>query len=81
MAIYIDLSRYWTNPKNPSIEEAKRKTGLDKRTLSAARKGHLERSQFETMFALRDFASELAGKKLSLEEIFKKSEEDEREHA
>lgn len=75
MAVYVDLSQYWTDPKNPTIEEARRKTGLDKRTLSAARKGQLERSQFETLFVLRDFASELAGKRLLLEEIFKKAEE------
>ena len=75
MAVYVDLSRYWTDPKNPTIEEAHRKTGLDKRTLSAARKGQLERSQFETLLALRDFASELAGKRLSLEEILRKTDE------
>lgn len=75
MAIYVDLSKYWTDPKNPTIEEAKRKTGLDKRTLSSARKGHLDRGQFETLVALRDFASELAGKHLSLEEILKTTEE------
>lgn len=75
MAIYVDLSKYWTDPKNPTIEEAKRKTGLDKRTLSSARKGHLDRGQFETLVALRDFASELAGKRLSLEEILKTTEE------
>lgn len=75
MAVYVDLSQYWTDPKNPTIEEAHRKTGLDKRTLSAARKGQLERSQFETLFTLKDFASELAGKRLTLEEIFKKTKE------
>ncbi len=46
-------------------------TGLDKRTLSSAKKGQLERGQFETLFKLRDLASELAGKPLTLEEIFK----------
>lgn len=78
MAIYVDLSQYWIDPRNPTIEEAKRRTGLDKRTLSAARKGQLERSQFETLFTLRDFASELAGRPLLLEEIFKKTKDDSR---
>jgi len=71
MPKYVDLSPYWTDPKKPTIQEAKEKTGLDKRTLSAARKGQLERGQFETLFKLRDLASELAGKPLMLEEIFK----------
>ena len=75
MAVYVDLSPYWTDPKNPTIEEAKRKTGLDKRTLSSAKKGHLDRGQFETLMALRDFASELAGKSLTVEEILKKVSE------
>ncbi len=75
MAIYVDLSPYWKDSKNPTIEEAKRKTGLDKRTLSSAKKGHLDRGQFETLMALRDFASELAGKHLSVEDILKKVEE------
>lgn len=78
MTVYVDLSQYWLDPKNPTIEEAHRRTGLDKRTLSAARKGQLERSQFETLFTLREFASELAGKRLALEEIFKKTKEDSR---
>ncbi|GAX46111.1 hypothetical protein NIES4075_71320 [Tolypothrix sp. NIES-4075] len=71
MPKYVDLSRYWTEEKNLSIQKAKEMTGLDKRTLSAAKKGQLERGQFETLFKLRDLASELAGKPLMLEEIFK----------
>jgi DNA-binding Xre family transcriptional regulator len=71
MPKYVDLSRYWTEDKNLSIQKAREKTGLDKRTLSAAKKGQLERGQFETLFKLRDLASELAGKSLTLEEIFK----------
>lgn len=71
MTKYVDLSSYWTEDKNLSIEKAKEMTGLDKRTLSSAKKGHLERAQFETLFKLRDFASNLAGKPLALEEIFK----------
>lgn len=70
MPKYVDLSRYWTEDKNLSIQKAREKTGLDKRTLSAAKKGQLERGQFETLFKLRDLASELAGKPLTLEEIF-----------
>ncbi|BAZ52478.1 hypothetical protein NIES4103_51390 [Nostoc sp. NIES-4103] len=71
MPKYVDLSPYWTEDKNISIQKAKDMTGLDKRTLSSARKGLLERGQFETLFKLRDLASELAGKQLTLEEIFK----------
>jgi len=71
MTKYVDLSRYWTSDKDLSIQKAKEITGLDKRTLSSAKKGHLERAQFETLFKLRDFASQLSGKPLALEEIFK----------
>lgn len=71
MTKYVDLSPYWTEDKNLSIEKAKKMTGLDKRTLSSAKKGYLERAQFETLFKLRDLASNLAGKPLALEEIFK----------
>jgi hypothetical protein len=71
MPKYVDLSRYWTEDKNLSIQKAKEMTGLDKRTLSSAKKGQLERGQFETLFRLRDLASFLAGKPLTLEEIFK----------
>ncbi|WP_225896083.1 hypothetical protein [Dendronalium phyllosphericum] len=71
MPKYVDLSPYWTEEKNISIQKAKDMTGLDKRTLSSAKKGQLERCQFETLFKLKDFASELAGKALTLEEIFK----------
>jgi hypothetical protein len=71
MPKYVDISRYWTEDKNLSIQKAKDLTGLDKRTLSSAKKGHLDRGQFETLFKLRDLASELAGKQLSLEDIFK----------
>ncbi|QSJ17068.1 hypothetical protein JYQ62_36380 [Nostoc sp. UHCC 0702] len=75
MPKYVDLSPYWTEDKNISIQKAKDMTGLDKRTLSSARKGLLERGQFETLFKLRDLASELAGKPLTLEEIFKDDQE------
>lgn len=71
MPKYVDLSPYWTDDKDLSIQKAKDKTGLDKRTLSAAKKGLLERGQFETLFKLRELASELAGRPLTLEEIFK----------
>jgi len=67
---YVDLSPFWTDPNQPTIADAMRETGLDRRTLSAARKGHLDRSQYETLFALRDFASTLAGRPLVLEELF-----------
>ncbi len=70
VARYIDLSPFWTDPNNPTIADAMRETGLDRRTLSAARKGHLDRSQYETLFTLRDFASTLAGHTLTLEELF-----------
>ncbi|MEA5578708.1 hypothetical protein [Anabaena sp. UHCC 0451] len=69
---YVDLSGYWTEDKNISIQKAKEMTGLDKRTLSSAKKGQLDRGHFETLFKLRDLASELAGKPLTLEEIFSK---------
>jgi hypothetical protein len=72
MTKYVDLSDYWTEDKNLSIQKAKEMTGLDKRTLSSAKKGQLDRGHFETLFKLRDLASELAGKPLTLEEIFSK---------
>ena len=74
MPKYVDLSPYWTEDKDLSIQKARDKTGLDKRTLSAAKKGLLERAQFDTLFKLRDLASELAGKPLALEDIFKDDE-------
>ena len=67
---YVDLSPYWTDSKQMSIQSARDKTGLDKRTLSAARKGMLDRGHFETLYKLRELASELAGRELTLEEIF-----------
>lgn len=74
MPKYVDLSPFWTDDKEISIQKARDKTGLDKRTLSAAKKGQLDRGQFETLFKLRDFASELAGRPLMLEEIFKNAD-------
>lgn len=71
MPKYVDLSPYWTDDKNLSIQKAREKTGLDKRTLSAARKGQLDRGQFETLFRLRDLASELAGMPIALEDLFR----------
>lgn len=67
---YVDLSPFWKDA-SPTISDAIEKTGLDRRTLSAAKKGHLDRCQVETLFKLRDFASELADRKLSLEDICK----------
>jgi hypothetical protein len=71
MPKYVDLSPYWTEDKKLTIQKAHEMTGLDKRTLSAAKKGQFDRGHFETLFKLRDLASELAGKPLALEEIFK----------
>ena len=70
VARYVDLSPFWTDLNNPTIADAMRETGLDRRTLSAARKGHLDRSQYETLFTLREFASKLAGRALTLEDLF-----------
>ncbi|MCC5670452.1 hypothetical protein LC653_43420 [Nostoc sp. CHAB 5784] len=56
MPKYVDLSRYWTEDKNLSIQKAKEMTGLDKRTLSSAKKGQLERGQFETIDGLWEFS-------------------------
>ncbi len=75
MAKYVDLSPYWTEDKGVSIQQAKERTGLDRRTLSAAKKGLLDRSQYDTLYKLREFASELAGRQLTLEELFKGVEE------
>lgn len=71
MSKYVDLSDYWTDDKDLSIQKAKERTGLDKRTLSAAKKGQLDRCQIDTLFKLRDLASYLAQKDLLLEEIMK----------
>ena len=73
MPVYIDLSKFWQG-KEPTITDAIKKTGLDRRTLSAAKRGYLDRCQIETLFKLLDFASELAGKKLTLEEICKEGD-------
>jgi hypothetical protein len=70
--IRVNLSAFWK--EQPTLSEAVNQTGLDRRTLSAAKRGHLDRCQVETLFKLRDFASELVGKKLSLEEICKEED-------
>lgn len=71
MVKYIDLSKFWTEDKDLSIETAHEKTGLNRRTLASAKKGLLDRCQIDTLFKLRDLASELAGKQVSFDEIFK----------
>lgn len=71
MPVYIDLSPFWQKA-NPTISEAIRKTGLDRRTLSQAQKGYLDRCQIETLFKLRDFAASLAGRVVTIEEICRK---------
>lgn len=73
MPAYIDLSSFWKG--EPTISDAIRKTGLDRRTLSAAKRGILDRCQIETLFKLREFASELAGRQLTIDEICKHDEE------
>ncbi|MBE7384356.1 MAG: hypothetical protein F6J95_023455 [Leptolyngbya sp. SIO1E4] len=67
MANYIDLSKFW--PEDFPISEAIRRTGLDRRTLSSAKKGFLDRCQIDTLIALQKLVSELRGEKVSLEEM------------
>ncbi|WP_228059232.1 hypothetical protein [Nostoc sp. LEGE 06077] len=69
MASYVDLSKFWTDDKNLTIQKAHEMTGIDKRTLSVAKRGFLDRCQIETLIKLQAFASELAGRKVSLEEM------------
>lgn len=69
MTRYIDLSRYWTEDSGLSIQKAHEQTEIAKQTLSVARRGFLDRAQIDTIFKLLELASELAGKKLSLEDI------------
>jgi hypothetical protein len=69
MTRYIDLSRYWTEDSGLSIQKAHEQTKIAKQTLSVARRGFLDRAQIDTIFKLLELASELAGKKLSLEDI------------
>ncbi|NER83543.1 MAG: hypothetical protein F6K42_29120 [Leptolyngbya sp. SIO1D8] len=67
MANYIDLSKFW--PEDFPISEAIRRTGLDRRTLSSAKKGLLDRCQVDTLIELQKLASEFQGKKVQLEEM------------
>ncbi|WP_256090766.1 hypothetical protein [Nostoc sp. KVJ20] len=71
MVKYIDLSKFWTEESDLSIETAHEKTGLNRRTLSSAKKGLLDRCQIDTLFKLKDLASDLAGREVSFDEIFK----------
>lgn len=73
VANYIDLSRFW--PSDFPISEAARRTNLDRRTLSAAKKGFLDRCQVDTLVALQKLASELQGEKVSLEDMIVYREE------
>ena len=67
MANYIDLSGLW--PEGFPISEAARQTGLDRRTLSAAKKGYLDRCQVDTLVALQKLAKTFRGGDVSIEEM------------
>lgn len=67
MANYVDLSKFW--PDDFPISEAIRKTGLDRRTLSSAKKGFLDRCQIDTLVALQKLASEWNNREVRLEEL------------
>jgi hypothetical protein len=68
---YVDLSEYWPKESELTIQKAHEETGIDKRTLSTARKGFLDRAQIDTLFKLRELASKLAGKEMAIEDIVK----------
>lgn len=74
MTRFIDLSQFWTKETNLSIERAHEMTGLDKRTLSSARRGFLDRCQIDTIYKLLELASELAGRDVDFKEIIRNDE-------
>ena len=74
MTRFVDLSQFWTKETNLSVEKAREMTGLDKRTLSAARRGFLDRCQIDTIYKLLELASQLAGREVEFKEIIRNDE-------
>lgn len=79
MPTYVDLSSYWKD--DLSINEIYEKLliegkKIDRRTLTAAKKGTLTRSEFSTLENLKELAKILSGKKdLSIEDILVRKED------
>lgn len=74
MTTYVDLSDIW--PDGFTIADAMKLTGLDRRTLSAAKRGQLDRSQYSTLVKIQGLASYWAGRTLPIEEFMKVGPQD-----
>ncbi len=79
MKVFVDISPYWSKELsiNAAYEDLLRQDKkIDRRTLIAAKEGRLTKCEFSTLFKLRDFASQLAERQLSLDDLFQIVEED-----
>jgi hypothetical protein len=76
--VLIDISDYWPTglSVNKAYEDSIRKNcRIDRRTLTAAREGKLAKCEVGTLIRLRDFAAQMSGKKLALEDVMRFEEE------
>lgn len=77
MKVYVDIGSFWG--ERLSINQVyenlvKQGKKIDRRTLSAAKHGQLSKCEFTTLLRLRDLASQLAGRHVTLDELFKVEE-------
>lgn len=80
--MFVDLSPYWRDDLavNAVYEDLLRQDKkIDQRTLRAAREGRLTKCEFVTLLRLRDLASQLAGRSLKIDDLFRIEPEPERE--
>lgn len=78
MKVFVDISPYW--PQELSINAVyedllRQDKKIDRRTLAAAKEGRLTKCDFSTLLKLRDFASQRAERRLSLDDLFQIVEE------
>jgi hypothetical protein len=81
--VFVDISPYW--PKDSATKDLsvnavyedllRQDRKVDRRTLSAAKEGRLAKCDFTTLVKLRDFASHVVGRQLSIDDIFRVEED------
>ncbi len=82
--VFVDISEYWpkTSDGKPrsvnSVYEDIRDTDYEvgRNTLRLALEGRLDRGHFKNLFVLAQLASRWSGKRVSVEELLKESQED-----
>ncbi len=79
--MFVDISPYW--PQDLSINAVyedlvRQDKKIDRRTLVAAKEGRLTKCDFSTLLKLRDFASQRAERRLSIDDLFQIVEEDDK---